>query len=86
MPQLDALNSLSAARATELFTACCGSARWVAEMVARRPFGSREALLSAADATWAGLGPDDWREAFRTLALQSETGAVKVSFDYRPTT
>ena len=26
---------------------------------------------------------DDWREAFRTLALQAETGAVKVTFDYR---
>jgi threonine dehydrogenase-like Zn-dependent dehydrogenase len=26
---------------------------------------------------------DDWREAFRTLALQDETGAVKVAFDYR---
>jgi threonine dehydrogenase-like Zn-dependent dehydrogenase len=26
---------------------------------------------------------DSWREAFRTLALQHETGAVKVTFDYR---
>ncbi|MDX6287706.1 MAG: hypothetical protein QOG53_3191 [Frankiales bacterium] len=25
----------------------------------------------------------DWREAFRTLALQGETGAVKVTFDFR---
>jgi threonine dehydrogenase-like Zn-dependent dehydrogenase len=25
----------------------------------------------------------DWREAFRTLAMQHDTGAVKVTFDYR---
>jgi threonine dehydrogenase-like Zn-dependent dehydrogenase len=25
----------------------------------------------------------DWREAFRTLALQGDTGAVKVTFDFR---
>jgi threonine dehydrogenase-like Zn-dependent dehydrogenase len=31
------------------------------------------------------FGLDDWRDAFRTLALQHETGAVKVTFDYRDT-
>lgn len=43
---------------------CCGAARWVERMVARRPFGSRDAALSAADDVWFALGPDDWREAF----------------------
>ena len=43
---------------------CCGAARWVERMLARRPFGSRDAALSAADDTWFALGPDDWREAF----------------------
>lgn len=33
-------------------------------MVARRPFGSRAALLTAASDEWHTLGPDDWREAF----------------------
>ena len=33
-------------------------------MVARRPFGSREAALDAADEIWTSLAGHDWREAF----------------------
>lgn len=33
-------------------------------MLARRPFRSRAAVLSAADETWWSLDPSDWREAF----------------------
>jgi 2-oxo-4-hydroxy-4-carboxy-5-ureidoimidazoline decarboxylase len=33
-------------------------------MLGRRPFGSREALLSAARAEWDTLDERDWREAF----------------------
>ncbi|MGK2934891.1 MAG: 2-oxo-4-hydroxy-4-carboxy-5-ureidoimidazoline decarboxylase [Gemmatimonadaceae bacterium] len=51
-------------RAAQLLGDCCGSTRWVSAMVARRPFGSMERLLSAADEAWRSLGPDDWREAF----------------------
>ena len=43
---------------------CCGSTRWVSSMMARRPFGSSERLLRAADETWRELSPDDWKEAF----------------------
>ena len=35
--------------------ACCGSSRWVERMLARRPFGSREALLAAARDEWCAL-------------------------------
>jgi 2-oxo-4-hydroxy-4-carboxy-5-ureidoimidazoline decarboxylase len=45
-------------------TACCGSARWVEAMLARRPFGSTEALLASARAAWFALAPEDWLEAF----------------------
>ena len=58
------LDALPEARAAELLRACCGASRWVAAMTARRPFGSPEALLRAADDVWWSLGPDDWREAF----------------------
>ena len=50
------------ARAT--LAACCGASRWVARMLARRPFGSRNALLNAAREEWWALPPDDWLEAF----------------------
>ena len=42
----------------------CGSTRWTERMLARRPFGSREALLSAARVEWDGLSADHWCEAF----------------------
>jgi OHCU decarboxylase len=52
------------AQASELLASCCGSLSWVRTMLARRPFGSREELLAAADAVWLSLQPSDWLEAF----------------------
>lgn len=78
------LDTASAERASQLLGDCCGSTRWVRGMVSRRPFGSVERALSAADAVWQSLGPDDWKEAFshhprigehRSAARQSERGA-----------
>jgi OHCU decarboxylase len=79
------LDAMPPDRAAELISDCCASARWVSAMVGRRPFGSMERLLQAADDTWRSLGPDDWREAFahhprigeqRKSGRQSERGAV----------
>jgi 2-oxo-4-hydroxy-4-carboxy-5-ureidoimidazoline decarboxylase len=50
--------------ATRLLGTACGSSRWIEGMLRRRPFGSRDALLSAARVVWEGLTEDDWREAF----------------------
>ena len=52
------------ARANALLAECCGSSRWVSGMLARRPFGSRAAVLTAADEIWRSLDASDWREAF----------------------
>ena len=79
------LDVLPPDRASQLLGDCCGSSRWVSAMVARRPFGSLERVLSAADEVWRSLTPDDWREAFahhprigeqRSAARQSERGAA----------
>ena len=43
--------------------ACCASSAWVREMAARRPFGTLDAVLAAADEVWSALGPADWRES-----------------------
>jgi 2-oxo-4-hydroxy-4-carboxy-5-ureidoimidazoline decarboxylase len=48
---------------TALF-ACCGSSRWVREMLARAPFSSREELHAAAEQVWNKLDEQDWLEAF----------------------
>jgi 2-oxo-4-hydroxy-4-carboxy-5-ureidoimidazoline decarboxylase len=50
--------------AREVLERACGSSRWVERMLARRPFGSEAALLSAAREEWFGLSEADWLEAF----------------------
>jgi allantoicase len=56
------------AKTPELFEervlACCGSRAWASRLQAARPFATFEALLQTADDVWAGLPPDDRREAF----------------------
>lgn len=54
----------TADEARDWLRAACGSSRWVERMLARRPFGSRESLLSLAREEWFALTEDDWREAF----------------------
>jgi len=61
---VEELNALSADRAAELFRACCGASRWVAGMVSRRPFFSRDAVLRAGDDEWDSTDEVDWLEAF----------------------
>jgi OHCU decarboxylase len=58
------LDAMPEERATMALAECCGSSRWVSAMVARRPFRSRDAVLSAADQVWGSLSPADWLEAF----------------------
>lgn len=61
---LDELNSLKEDAARAELLRCCGSSRWADGMIARRPFASRSAVLSAADSVWAECGEKDWLEAF----------------------
>jgi 2-oxo-4-hydroxy-4-carboxy-5-ureidoimidazoline decarboxylase len=58
------LNALSADEARAALTRCCGSDRWVAGMLARRPFPSTDALYADADVVWSGLGREDFLQAF----------------------
>jgi 2-oxo-4-hydroxy-4-carboxy-5-ureidoimidazoline decarboxylase len=58
------LDAMPEARAKKLLADCCGASQWVSGMLARRPFRSRIAVLSAADEIWESLEPADWREAF----------------------
>lgn len=62
-PQL-LLNAASEAEAREALTRCCGSTRWVARMLAERPYASLRELLSLADRIWDDLDSDDHLEAF----------------------
>ncbi len=62
--RISELNEMSEQRASDLLAQCCGASRWVAGMVARRPFGSRGDAFVAADESWQSLRESDWLEAF----------------------
>lgn len=46
----------------------------------RRPFGSRDQLLTAARDDWFALGPADWREAFRHHPRIGDSDALRRRF------
>jgi 2-oxo-4-hydroxy-4-carboxy-5-ureidoimidazoline decarboxylase len=60
----DLLNELPVDEARAALLRCCGSRRWVADMLARRPWSSPAALFGDAGAVWAAMGRDDILEAF----------------------
>ncbi|MBI2396084.1 MAG: 2-oxo-4-hydroxy-4-carboxy-5-ureidoimidazoline decarboxylase [Deltaproteobacteria bacterium] len=64
MSRLAWLNALPLEAARSELRKCCGSRRWVEQLVDARPFGGEDALFGAADAIWAALGREDWLEAF----------------------
>ena len=51
-----ALNGLPEEEARAALARCCAASRWIADMLARRPWATTAALLADADAIWAGLG------------------------------
>ena len=58
------INSLDGEEALAALGRCCGSTEWGRGMLERRPYESEEAVLKAADDVWAGLGREDYLEAF----------------------
>jgi 2-oxo-4-hydroxy-4-carboxy-5-ureidoimidazoline decarboxylase len=72
---LESLNRMEEGPAAARLRDCCGSARWIQRMVARRPFRSLEHLLEEADNTWWALEPADWEEAFSHHPRIGERGA-----------
>ena len=74
------IDSASDADARVLLTRCCGSTRWVDGMLARRPFGGQETLLSAARDVWFALEPVDWLEAFRHHPKIGDRNTLRTRF------
>jgi len=61
---LTTINSWNEETAREALTRCCGSGRWVDEMIHRRPFATIEELYQRSDDIWFSLNGEDWLEAF----------------------
>ncbi|MEM7194466.1 MAG: 2-oxo-4-hydroxy-4-carboxy-5-ureidoimidazoline decarboxylase [Pseudomonadota bacterium] len=61
---MDLLNTTSETECTTLLSQCCASHRWVAAMLAMRPYHSPASVLDAAEDCWHKLEETDWLEAF----------------------
>ena len=66
--------------ARALLQACCGSTRWVDRMLALRPFGAVDILLSAARREWFALTPEDWKEAFTHHPMIGDREGLRARF------
>lgn len=53
---------------------------WVERMLARRPFGSLDALLRAAREEWFALSEPEWREAFSHHPMIGDREALRARF------
>jgi allantoicase len=62
---IERLNHIARAQAAEALLDCCGSKKWVEQVLARRPFSDTAGLYDAADDAWATLSRRDWLAAFR---------------------
>ncbi len=61
---IEALNKLSDESLKEELLKCCGSSRWVKQMIAAKPFRSEKDLLVKAESCWFHTTEADWMEAF----------------------
>jgi len=61
---LEQFNQLEPEAAQQSLAQCCVSRRWIARMLAARPFVSSDTLYETADRIWAGLERKDYLEAF----------------------
>ena len=77
---LEEINKLTYEVAYIEFQKCCGARQWVAQMADRRPFHSRDDLMTAADAIWQGLEPSAWKDAFGHHPRIGDLQALKEKF------
>jgi len=61
-------------------TRCCGSSRWVEQMIAARPFKSVSELMTCSDDVWQYLAVDDWQEAFAHHPKIGDLSSIKAKF------
>jgi allantoicase len=78
-PALDRLAAMRPLEAMDALLHCCGSAAWVAAMVAARPFEDPAALLRIAERTWWSLTERDYLEAFAAHPKIGESSASRWS-------
>lgn len=58
------LNALFGQAAVRFFHTACAASVWIDEMISRRPYGSVDDVLGAANVAFSSLSETDWLEAF----------------------
>lgn len=75
---IDRFNQMPRAQAAKAMADCCGSKKWVEQVLARRPFGDAAGLYDASDDAWQALKRKDWLAAFRAHpAIGAKKAAAK---------
>lgn len=77
---LDELNGAKADLALVELMRCCGSSRWAEEILARRPYPSKDELLSTSDLLWQNLDKTDWLEAFSHHPKIGDVNSLREKF------
>src|SRR5437762_11521361 len=77
---LKQFNELPTSQAREGLARCCGAARWVEQMLTRRPFDQFDDLLIAADEAFAVLEANDWLDAFAHHPKIGDTASLRAKF------
>ena len=77
---LPRLNAADQDSATHLFMQCCTSEKWVAEMVASRPYSDFNMLQKTADKIWDKLTEKDYLQAFDGHPKIGDVSSLKAKY------
>jgi len=77
---VERLNILPEEAAKTELEKCCGSSRWVREMIDVRPFTGMDDLLTKAERVWAECGETDWLEAFQHHPKIGDVNSLRKKF------
>jgi 2-oxo-4-hydroxy-4-carboxy-5-ureidoimidazoline decarboxylase len=76
---IEQLDRLPPGEAAFKLASCCGSSAWIAGMVEKRPYGSGEGLLNAAEDVFRSMLHTDWLDAFAHHPRIGEEKAAAVT-------
>jgi len=77
---LDELNNSDAEAARPELIRCCGSGRWADNVLAGRPYSTKDDLFRASDKIWQGLDRADWLEAFSHHPKIGDVNSLREKF------
>jgi 2-oxo-4-hydroxy-4-carboxy-5-ureidoimidazoline decarboxylase len=80
MININRINNLSDDEIKKELSLCCGSTKWVEQMIKRRPFQSEDELLDTAEKIWFNLSKEDWLEAFSHHPKIGDINSLKEKF------